>query len=438
MPRNRLLIENPDDITLTERDDIQEILGHPPGWILRWGIMVVLFVVIMLLLLSWVVKYPDVISASIELTTENPIIPVVARQNGKLSILMVEDQAIVDSGQVLAILENPANFADIRQLESILSQTGNLEEAEIPGLAWPENLDLGELQTTYAGFTQKLNDYAFFGDQQDVYRKIRSLREQIDNLINLNKSLERQYETLSEERGLAQTKLDRDTKLREEGAVSLEDVEKSKAAVLRHDRELEILRTQVLNNEVRIEDLEIQIISLGQQRKDDKNIKELSIQENIDRLKGELDIWYQNFVLIAPISGKVSMSRIWSPQQFVKANTEVMTIIPDAGIGDKIGRAAMPIAGSGKVKKGLDVNISLAGYPSQEFGLLRGKVKKIAAIPLDNANYIVEIAIPDTLITTYNDTISFNHQLLGTAEIITEDRRVIERFFDKILDMVRN
>lgn len=438
MPRNRALIEDPDNITLTEQDDIQEILGHPPGWILRRGIMVVFFVVVMLLILSWVVKYPDVISANVELTTENPIIPVVTRQSGKLSILQAMDQTKVDSGQVLAIIENPANYDDILRLEAILSQTDYLEEVEILSLSWPENLDLGSLQTSYAGFTRKLNDYAFFGDQKAVYRKIRSFREQIDNLFSLNKSLERQQETLQKERNLAQNKLERDSILLADGAVSVEAVENSKAGVLRYDRELETLSTQVLNNKVRIEDLEVQIINLAQQRKDDKNIKELSIRENIDRLRGELNAWYQDFVLIAPINGTVAMSRKWSAQQFVDVKTEVMTILPQTGVGDKIGRAEMPIAGSGKVRKGLDVNISLTGYPSQEFGLLRGTVQKIAPIPQDRTNYSVEIAIPDTLITTYKDTIPFTQQLQGRAEIITEDRRVIERFFDKIFDILRN
>lgn len=438
MPRKQALIENPEEITLTEQDEIQEILGHPPGWILRWGITVILFVVAMLLVLSWVVKYPDVIPASIELTTENPVIPLVARQSGKLSLLLVQDQEKVDSGQVLAILENPANYVHIQQLAAMLDQTDQLEEAAILDLNWPKNLDLGPLQSTYASFTQKLSDYAFFGEQRAVYRKIRSLREQKENLFNLNKSLERQRGTLQEEKNLAQTKLERDQELLKSGAVSKEDVERSKAAVLQYDRQLENLTTQVLNNEVRIENLEVQIIDLQQRRKEDQNFKELSIQEHLDRLKGDLDAWRQEYALIAPVDGQVVMSTIWSPQQPVAAGTEVMLIVPEEGTGAKFGRGELPIAGSGKVEEGFDVNISLAGYPSQEFGQLRGTVKKIAPVPLNKATYLVEISLPDPLITTYKDTIPFSPQLSGTAEIITEDRRLIERFLDKIWDLFKN
>ena len=437
MPRNRPLIEEPNEITLTEQDDIQQILGHPPGWILRWGVTILIVIVGLLLTLSWLIKYPDVITANVELTSEYPVIPLVAKKSGQLSILEVSNQEKVDSGDVLAILENAANYADIKRLEKLLDQTIDMGEAEILGLSWPSKLILGDLQPTYASFTQRINDYIFFGGQQAVFNKIKSLRAQIEYIDSLNASLDRQLNTLKEEKTLAQKKLARDSTLVPDG-VSPEELEATRATVLSFDRRLEIINTQIIDNDVRKEVLQVQIIDLNQNWKEDKNFKELSIQEFVDRLKGQLDIWKQQNALIAPIDGEVVFTTIWSPNQFVETGQVVISIIPEGGLGNKYGRAEMPIAGSGKVKFDLDVNISLFAYPTQEFGLLRGKVRRIAPIPSNYSNYLVEIELPDTLITTYKDTIPFQQQLLGSAEIITEDRRLIERFFDKILDMIRN
>ncbi len=44
-------------------DEVQEIIGHVPHWILRWGNMVVLGVLGLLGLTSYLVRYPDILNA---------------------------------------------------------------------------------------------------------------------------------------------------------------------------------------------------------------------------------------------------------------------------------------------------------------------------------------------------------------------------------------
>ena len=79
---------NPEDIRLkTERDNLQNMLGHPPGWSLRWGITAVLVAAALFLGLAWLVKYPDVIVARVVIVTENPPIRLFARSSGKISRL---------------------------------------------------------------------------------------------------------------------------------------------------------------------------------------------------------------------------------------------------------------------------------------------------------------------------------------------------------------
>ena len=44
---------------------VQEILGRPPRWIIRWGISIIFIVVAGLVVGSYFFKYPDVINATI-------------------------------------------------------------------------------------------------------------------------------------------------------------------------------------------------------------------------------------------------------------------------------------------------------------------------------------------------------------------------------------
>ena len=54
------LIQNPEEIELNQ-NQTAEFLGNPPGRILLFGPSLMLGVVLLCGLLSWLIKYPDII-----------------------------------------------------------------------------------------------------------------------------------------------------------------------------------------------------------------------------------------------------------------------------------------------------------------------------------------------------------------------------------------
>jgi len=80
-------------------EEVHESLGTPPGWMVRWGTMSVLLCFVLLILVGSAVRYPDVIPTKIILTTATPPVDVVARNNGHLSELLINDK-IPDTLQV--------------------------------------------------------------------------------------------------------------------------------------------------------------------------------------------------------------------------------------------------------------------------------------------------------------------------------------------------
>ena len=68
-------------------EEVQEVMSHVPVWILRWGITVLFCIVIILLIGSYLFKYPDVVEAEITVSTQNPPAYVVARVAGRLEEL---------------------------------------------------------------------------------------------------------------------------------------------------------------------------------------------------------------------------------------------------------------------------------------------------------------------------------------------------------------
>ena len=86
-----------EDIEL-RREEFQEVLGEVPGWLLRWGIILVASIIALLLIGSSIFKYPEVISSSMVLTGTSPVASVVAKTSGKLQMLFIKDNQYVSKG----------------------------------------------------------------------------------------------------------------------------------------------------------------------------------------------------------------------------------------------------------------------------------------------------------------------------------------------------
>lgn len=436
MPEENL-ITNPDEIRLIEQDQVQTILGRPPGWILRWGIMVVCFIILMLVLISYFVKFPDVISARVVLTTEIPPVHLFAQSKGKVQFLLVEDKQDVSANTLLAIIESPSKYEDVIQLEVFLKDIKDKSPTEIINEEYPKNLSLGTIQSDYAIFTQNVNEYTFFENKDELEAKIQTHKSKIRYLGEMNTSLENQVGLVGESKGLATKSLNRMDTLLKVGSVSVQEAELAKSKVLTHQREEENLSAEILRNKLSIKELELEIIKLRENRRDGKNQKSNSLKEKIEILLSKIQDWKQKYLVIAPMDGQVSFPSLLNKNQFIKNGQELMTIIPKGGVGKIIGNALLPIDNSGKVDTGMIANIRLNGFPFQEFGVIESKVKSKSSIP-QNGTYLLELTLPDNLVTTYDKSIEFQQEMEGTANIITEDRRILERIFDRVLSLIKN
>ncbi|MDB4539615.1 HlyD family secretion protein [Saprospiraceae bacterium] len=430
-------ITDPSDIQLTEQDQVQTILGKPPGWILKWGISFIFMTVLMLIWMSYLVKFPDIIQARVILTTEIPPVHLFVQSGGKIENLLVEDKQVIVENDLLVIIQNPANHRDIVILENFLEKVKVRKTVDLSDVAYPENLELGEIQSSYSDFTQNLNDFNFFENKNELVKKIEALKSQIRYLGGKNASIKKQEITMGRAIDLAKSNRDRMIKLLADKAVSIKDVEDAKSEVLRNERELERMQTDYLDNKMKAKNLELTIIDLNENRSDGKNEKSISLKEQIDVLLSEIENWKQKYLIFSPMDGQVSFPKVISKNQFLKNGDEIMTIVPQGGVGEMMGKAYLPAANNGKVDEGFEINIRLDGYPYQEFGVVKATVESKSILP-QNGNYLIELKMPDSLITTYGKSIPFLQEMGGTGNIITKDRRILERIFDKFLNLTKN
>ena len=68
--------------------------------------------------------------------------------------------------------------------------------------------------------------------------------------------------------------------------------------------------------------------------------------------------------------------------------------------------------------------------------MVKGIVKNISLVPADN-NYAVEVEFPEGLKTNYGKTLAFGQQMQGSAEIITDNVRLLVRLFNPLKALLK-
>ena len=131
-------------------EEVQEILTRVPHWLIRWGSGVILGILIMLLFVSWLVKYPDVVSSQIVITTAVPPQKLVAKTSGKIEAILVKNKSAVAENTPLAVIENAANYNDVFLLKSIVD-TIDITKNRFPFEKFKE-VQLGDVESSFALF----------------------------------------------------------------------------------------------------------------------------------------------------------------------------------------------------------------------------------------------------------------------------------------------
>lgn len=161
--------------------------------------------------------------------------------------------------------------------------------------------------------------------------------------------------------------------------------------------------------------------------------------EEYQSLSNKLKEWEHAFVLKAPVSGQIVFGEHRTVNQYVRSGDIVFTVVPDE-TGKISGRILAPAIGLGKIEPGQQVNIKVDNYPFMEYGILSGSVLSISKIPVVSEQgtfYPVNVDLPDKLVTNYNRELSYSLQMQGNAEIIIQNRRVIELLIEPLSSMFK-
>ena len=413
-------------------EEVQEILTRVPHWMIRWGNIVVLGILLLLFFTSWIVKYPDIISTQIVITTNIPPEKIVAKSSGSIQVLLVLDKSVITKNTAIAVIENAANYKDVFLLKSIID-TINIEKSSFP-FDKLQLAQLGELESAFAVFQKeysvnelnvKLQPYKVEGNAQSA--EAVQLRERL-NLLESQKSINQG------ELELQKNDLNRYETLYKKGIIAEQEIEKKRLEYLQAQKNYKSILSSLSSLKSSINDLKrTSKTTQINANKDNVNLERNVIQA-FYQLKKAIKDWELNYVLSASIDGKVSYLQLWAENQTVTAGDVIFAVIPSNENG-YIGKVKAAAQNSGKIEVGQSVNIRLANYPDSQFGIVKGKIKAISLTPDKDGNLLMDISLSNGIETSYKKQIVFQQEMTGTADIVTQDLRLIERLLYQFRDV---
>jgi len=409
-------------------DEVQEILSRPPHALVRYGISVICGVIVILFIGSFFFRYPDIVPGDVVITTENPPVWLVAKSTGKIKELVCRDKQDVKQGDILAVIDNSASTQDVQSLKRLLSIVLISDSSfYIPSQLLTQSFELGSMQSNFSVFTKAAMNYDNFLTLNLTVQDKTSMQKQISNRKIYSSDLQKQLEMKKRELILSKSGYERDKKLFGQKVISAFDMETAEQAYLNKQQELLQLQTSISLQNVEFSQMKESVNKLSMQYLQEKHQLFTELKSSQHELIAVIENWQQTYLLIASQSGIVTFTAFWKRNQYINSGDKVFAIV-SRHPGHLIGKIKVAASGSGKVQTGQKVNIKVSGYPYLEYGLLQAKTKSISLVS-NNDYYSVEIDFPNGLRSTVNKELKFTGELSGTAEIITDNLSLMERFF---------
>ena len=415
-------------------EEVRDVLSAPPKAIFKWGNTILLVFILLLLFLSWFIKYPDIIRAEVLITTQIPPEKLVAKTSGKIQAILIDDKKIVNENTPLAVIENAANYKDVFLLKAI-TDTISLSNSKFP-FDKLQAVQLGEIENSFAMFqkeyiaselNKQLQPYKVESSAQSFEAK--QLRERLQ-------LLEGQKEINQSELQLLKTDVERYEKLFNKGIISAQEIEKQRLVYLQAKKNYKSLLSSISQLKSSINELNRSSKTTVINESTTSINLERSVMQSFYQLKKAIKDWELNYVFRSSVKGTVSFLQIWSENQTINTGENMFAIIPSTEKG-YIGKVKAVAQNSGKLQIGQKVNIRLANYPDREFGVIEGKLKTISLTPDKEGNLLLNIELPNGLQTSYKKQINFQQEMTGTADIVTEDLRLLERLLYQFRDIFR-
>ena len=426
---NELKLE--EDVKLLRSKQATELINSNPGFLVRWGITILLILTLLLSGVTWFVRYPDIVNATARLNSINAPKEILANVQGKLTGLFVKNGDTVKKSQVIGFIESTGSHQQVIALEASLDTLHALidRQSSIPLSNYfiqPSTYSaLGDLQPAFQTYIQAQQSFSNYLINGFFETKMSMLYKDITFLQRLRKELHGQRELLDQDIKLSDTTFSANEKLLQQKVISSMDYRNEKSKLLSKKMTIPQINNAIIANESQEHEKNKEILELRNQIQQ----QQVLFMQALNTLKNQLIEWKRKYLLIAPIDGTITFAGFFQENKNVNASQLIAYVNP--GNSDYYTEAIIPQYNFGKVDTGQEVMLKFTAYPSEEFGTVKGKVIYINNIPGDSG-FLATISLPEGLVTSHKRNITYKNGLTATASIITQDLRLSQRLLNTL------
>ena len=427
-----------------QENEIEEIISNKPPALVRWGTVYFLVLLMLIALICWFIEYPDIVIAQAKLNSVNAPKQVLTRTDGKLLKIAVKENDKVETGQIMGCMESIANPTLVMEIDKQLNSINELirqnktdeiiqffpsNSSELGSLNEDSKYEagaLGELQIPYQTFIQSFITFKDFLSTGFFLKKKKMLAIDMQNIQKLHEILNIQNRLLQQDLTLNNENFKMSESLAHDSVISVLDYRNEKSKLIARQLTLPQINASIVSNESLQNEKRKEIAELENQIIVQKN----TFIQALLTMTSQIQTWESKYLLKAPVSGTVSFTGFFQENQEMRTGQVLFNVVPD-NISYYV-EMLIPQYNFGKVKQGQEVLLKFQAYPYEQYGSVFGKIEYISNSPTDSG-YLAKVVLPNGLVTNYKKTLQRRNGLLAQADIITENMRLLERFYRGII-----
>lgn len=433
MPGKRNNTKNNNNQLLSH--EVMEIVSYRPHWIVRKGNGIFFIILFLLSTLTFFIKYPDVINAPARLAALNPPKAIHAKREGKLLKLFVANEQRVDKNQQLGYIESGADYKEVMHLQQWIEKTLVEIQADrynsLLSLPLPAFTNLGLLQPPYQEFQNQLAYTKQTLANGYFNKKTNALQKDLQYLSALKKNAWQQQDLIAADQQLQQKEYEAYEQLARDKVIAPLELNQYKSKLIAKEQNVKQVNVLLTNTDMNRHGKQKEIMDLQKQVADQRQ----AFHSSLLNLKSAVEEWVELYVLVAPETGRVLFTSALQQNEWINNEQTLFYILPPQS--EFYVEISASQNGLGKIKRGQKVILKVNSYPSQEFGSMAGFVSHIADIPGKRDSFLVKATLPEGLKTNHGKTLFFKTGLTAQAEIITDDRKLIDRLAGQLKNIWR-
>lgn len=410
------------------------LLSQRPPWLVRWGILLFACIVGLLLAATWFIRHPDRVSASGILMASNMPQDLVVRTDGRLQHLFYNDGDSVQQGRLLAVMQSTANYEHILTLQRVADSlqadlTAGNSKAAISWHLRLKNLapvlNAGELQGDLQQLMAALQTFTQYLAQGYFLRKKEMLHTDLDHLAAQRKVLQKQLALTRQDMALAADNFAASDKLASQKVIAPVEYRNEQSKWVNKQLQGPQVEAALISNQMQAHEKQKEIAQLDNEIAQQT---ELFIQA-LQQWRAQLAAWQQQYLIVSPGSGRLSLNGFLKQGTTLQRGEIVGSVVP-ANAGYYVA-VTLPQYNFGKLRLGQQALLRFTAFPFEEFGSVEARLAYVKTLPTDSG-YLGMLELPNGLVSDKGITLAYRHGLKAQAEIITDQRRLLERLLEGI------